>query len=263
VRVASLIIAATSVVACRAPPVIEQVDRVAHRGAPLPDDRAALLSECDRTVADGPAGPDVLRSLLAAEKLLTTTSTDGEAAWRAARAVWLMGLTATSSETESLSERCLYYADLATTHSESVSAPFYAALCMGARAQAVHMEGLALIKKMIPLGQLAVQRDPAAHHGGPHRLLGGIYLWAPSWPTSVGDPDEAIMHLEKAAELGPNWPENHLILAQAYYSDDRVEDAKTALAKMQASWDAPGAAGWRDVWQPHLDKLQKKIAKED
>lgn len=243
--------------------MIEHVDPIAHTGAALPDDREGLLAECDRTSVDGPGGPDLVRSLLAAQRLLEMTPKDGDAAWRAARAVWLIGLSATATDAGSLSERCLHYGALATANSTTAQAPFYAALCMGARAQVEHMEGLELIKQMVAAGTTAVDRDPAVQHGGPHRLLGGIYLWAPSWPTSVGDPEEAISELEKAVSIDPGWPENHLLLAQAYFSDDRVGDAKAALVRMRATWDAPHAAGWHGIWQTHLDKLEKKIAEQE
>jgi tetratricopeptide (TPR) repeat protein len=130
---------------------------------------------------------------------------------------------------------------------------------MGARALARNMEGLALIPRMLEQAESAVEKDPMVAHAGPYRLLGGIYLRAPAWPLSVGDLDEALRHLEKAAELGPSWAENHLMLAEALVEDDRKDEARAAFDKAKQLLEESSAAGWREVWRDDFDLMEKRL----
>ena len=228
----------------------------------LPEDPAALLTLSDRSAADGPAGPDLDRSLAAADRILVGNPRHGEAAWRAARALYLQ----TYGATEGLGEvtaRCMDVSAVATAYSKRAEAHYYAALCMGARAQARQIEGLDLVPRMEKAGKAALARDPAAVHGGPHRLLGGVYLWAPAWPASVGDIDLALEHFEAAVELAPQWAENHMLLAYALFEDEQYEEATEALDQAKKLLDQPTAAGWRPHWLKKISALEAKLAEQD
>ncbi|MDO8940358.1 MAG: tetratricopeptide repeat protein [Methylicorpusculum sp.] len=65
----------------------------------------------------------------------------------------------------------------------------------------------------------AVALNPDIDSGGPLRLLGMLYLKAPSWPNGIGDIDKALELLEKAAREHPDHPLNHLFYARALWAE--------------------------------------------
>lgn len=226
---------------------------------PLPEGREALLAEADSMVEKGPSGPSVTRSYRAAERCVNEYACGEEGRWRMARALYFLTLTAKSGdEAANLAQKCmkLDFGDDAPAEGH-----FYLALCMGARALARNMEGLSLIPKMVEQAEMALEKNEDIAYAGPHRLLGGIYLRAPAWPLSVGDLDEAIMHLEKAASLGPRWPENYLMLAEALIEDDRKEEARAAYERAVDLVEEPAADGWRGVWRADFEAVRKKLEK--
>ena len=75
---------------------------------------SALLEASDANAALGPAGPDLGRSLEAADAVLLRYPEHEAAAWRAARALFLMSTQATKSEVDDLAARCMDVARVAT-----------------------------------------------------------------------------------------------------------------------------------------------------
>ncbi len=215
-----------------------------------PDEVPGLLRSADAALAAGPAPPAAQRSLDAADRILAATPEHSEAAWRAARALYILSTVASEKEAAQLSARCMDISAVATRTSTHAEAFYYAALCMGARARARNLEGLALVQRMVEVAQKAIERDPLALHAGPLRLLGAIHLRAPPWPTSVGDLDEALRYLNKAVEAAPQWPENHLLLAEALATDGDRDGAQKALDRARSLWMAPHLALWRSWWAP-------------
>lgn len=223
---------------------------------PLPEGRQALLQAADEGASEGPAGPQLERSLAAVQALLALNESDGEAAWRGVRTLCFK-LMARQGEEAQLTSACMRLSSRAMAYSEGVEAPYWTALCLGMRAKANHREGLDLIPKMIKAARLALERDPAYEHAGPHRLLGGIYLRAPEWPTSVGDIELALEFLTKAVQAAPEWPENHILLAEALIDDDSVERAREHMDEAQKRLaDHPA---WRATWTKQLEELEDRI----
>lgn len=78
--------------------------------------------------------------------------------------------------------------------------------------------------------QTAVRLSPGVDDGGPLRLLGMLYLKAPSWPTGIGDGDKALGWLQKAVDQYPQHPLNHLFHAEALWEvDEKGAAARSAL----------------------------------
>ena len=44
-----------------------------------------------------------------------------------------------------------------------------------------------------------------------------------------GNGDQSVYHLEKAVRMGPDYAENHLGLAQAYYAQNNFTSARKSL----------------------------------
>ncbi len=224
--------------------------------------RGDLLEVADRGAALGPAGPDLDESLTAAQELLRRDRADGPAAWRAARALYLASVEGDPSDLDRTAARCMVAAQLSLAHDLSAESPYFAALCYGLRAQTRSRSAVGLVQKMVELGESALSRDPMIQNAGPHRLLGGVYLRAPAWPTSVGDLDSALDHLASAVELSPEWPENHLLLAEALLEDECPVEAMEALNAAKEHLSSNHVRGWRATFsQQHEQLLRQTRAK--
>ena len=225
---------------------------------PLPEGEDALLATSDEVF--GPEPAHLVRSLRCANAVLAVDPAHEGAAWRAARALYYLSERASAQdEAARLAARCMDISAVAMKAGTSAAGFYYGALCMGARAQTRSLEAIGLLPQMVAAARTALALDPTVVHAGPHRLLGGIFLRAPAWPTSVGDIDEALTQLDKAAALAPDWPENHLLLAEALEADDRRDEARAALERAEALMDAPKMRAWAALWAPDVDKLHDKL----
>ena len=100
-------------------------------------------------------------------------------------------------------------------------------------------------------------------HAGPWRIQGQIFTKLPETggrPDSLTrDLDKALTYLRRAVELAPDYPENHIALAEALYKEGEPDAALVELeiAKQKApQWS--GDAGYPE-WKKTIAKLTKKI----
>jgi hypothetical protein len=107
----------------------------------------------------------------------------------------------------------------------------------------------------------ALALSPDIDGGGPLRILGMLYLKAPAWPNGIGDHDQALELLEKAAKTHPEHPLNHLFYAQALW------DEGDAVAQMQAKAEFKlgeqllhsGAWGYsKQPWQQEFNDFRQE-----
>lgn len=129
-----------------------------------------------------------------------------------------------------------------------------------------------LIKAIGNVGKLrgslekAIEKIPAYDDGGAYRVLGQLYLQAPSWPASIGDPDTAVELLEKAIEVAPEHPLNQLFLADAIWESegrDAIDEAREHFDTAQELFAKNEWQSVRGQWQVLIDKLTKKLAVKD
>jgi len=123
------------------------------------------------------------------------------------------------------------------------------------------------VKQMIDDCEKVIKLDPKYDHGGAYRILGQIYT---KLPQSVGRPDSVVRDLDKAEEylrkamrIDPDYPENHLYLAETLFEKEKFAEATAELAA--ASDLSPR---WRldkshDTWQSSIKELQRKITKKN
>jgi tetratricopeptide (TPR) repeat protein len=143
-------------------------------------------------------------------------------------------------------------------------AHYYLALNLGESARAKKLGALKLLHEMEHELLKAAELDPAFDYGGPDRALGLLYLKAPPWPASVGNRNKARARLEAAVELSPDYPDNHLSLAEAYAQWGEVKNLERELSlldlllpKAHARFAGENwAADWAD-WEERLQKLHK------
>lgn len=101
----------------------------------------------------------------------------------------------------------------------------YLAVCTGLLAKHQPRQAGELMKSVIAAAERSAKIDPRFATGEARRVLGAIYIYAPPWPSGVGDLDEAIDVLEQLAKDFPKEPMNLFYLAEAYRKADQRSDA--------------------------------------
>ncbi len=185
----------------------------------------------------------------------------------AARAfVWLASFAASQDDRVNFSKEGLKYTSTALKlKPEGPEALYYHAVLSGRLADNDRSYGLDAVgiierncKKVIELG---VDVD----HGGAHRAYGALLIKAPGPPTSIGSLRNGRKQLEQALEKAPDWPENHLYMAELEFKwakdRDRPEEARKARRRLQQHLLGPDARAPQDVqheftqWQQEARKL--------
>lgn len=91
------------------------------------------------------------------------------------------------------------------------------------------MASLASIDPMKKSMEIVLKENETFFFAGPHRALGRLYHQAPGWPISIGNKTKALEHLERAVELGPEFFNNRLFLAELYIDIGKKQKAKDHL----------------------------------
>jgi tetratricopeptide (TPR) repeat protein len=146
------------------------------------------------------------------------------------------------------------------------AAHYYMGLNMGQLAQSEAIHGLKLVREMEHEWQTAIELDPRFDSAGPERNLGLLYRDAPGWPLSIGNRHKAQEHLQNAASLAPDDPENILNLAESYLKWGDQPDARDELAALDALWpkaqkNLTGETWERDWydWSKRRDVVRQKL----
>lgn len=154
----------------------------------------------------------------AAEKAWSQNSTNYEANIAVARTVFdLAEFAKENKDRERLAHIGIRAARAAIdTSRERVEGHYYLAMNLGQLARTKMLSALKILDEMEAEWIASRAIDPKYDYAGPDRSLGILYLEAPGWPTSVGNKNKARIHLERAATLAPNCPENLISLMEAY-----------------------------------------------
>jgi tetratricopeptide (TPR) repeat protein len=98
----------------------------------------------------------------------------------------------------------------------------------------------------------AAELDPHLDHAGPARCLGLLYRDAPGWPLSIGSKHKSREWFDRAAKLSPDYPENHLNLAESHLRWHQRDEAAAAFKKLDAVWPAAQTnltgVAWEKSW---------------
>ena len=158
--------------------------------------------------------------------------------------------------------------ELLARHPKTAAAHYYLAMNLGQLARTKTLGALKLVDEMEIEFKAALALDPHLDHAGPDRNLGQLYFQAPGWPASVGSHSKARKHLERAAELAPDFPENRLSLAEAYLKWREKKLLAQELAGLEKIW-LPAKTNltgidWENAWldwQQRRQKLKQDSAK--
>ena len=115
---------------------------------------------------------------------------------------------------------------------DSAISYFFRALCRGKQGEIQGIwSSLGIIEPFEEDMKKALELDPIIQNGGPNRALGKLYLELPFFLG--GSTSQAIDHLKESVRLGPDHAENHLGLAEAYYSKNNFTSARKSLSTLQ------------------------------
>ena len=228
----------------------------------------------DRSFAadNQPADPVALRAhaqqaLTVAQKRYETEPTNSVAAWQMGRACFeLVTLLPSPKEMEKIiNEGITACRRSVALDPKSAAAHYYLAITVGKLADLKrNLAAYGMVKEVEREFHKARELDERFCYAGPDRCLGELYFKAPSWPLSVGSRSKARKHLERAAELAPDFPENRLLLAEAYLKWHDKKPLASELRALEQLWPAARtnfagvdwAVDWND-WQPRFAQLRE------
>jgi tetratricopeptide (TPR) repeat protein len=194
---------------------------------------------------------------------------DPVAAWQFARACFdRADFASNDNQRASLANRGIDVCRQVLARDPKVAAAhYYLAMNLGQLARTKTLGALKLVKEMEVEFKAAIELNDHLDFGGPSRSLGMLYRDAPGWPTSIGSKRKARMYLEQAAKIAPNFPENHMVLAESYLKWRDLDAAKQELDTVDKLWpDAQKSftgelweRDWAD-WTERHDAVQKKLS---
>jgi len=181
--------------------------------------------------------------------------TNSLAAWKFAQACFrLADFSTNGAQRAALAEEGIAASRQAIRFApDSAAAHFYLGVNLGQLARTKLFTALGLLDDMEAAWIKSIALDPTFEHAAAHRSLGLLYLDAPGWPLSLGSRTKAQRHLQKAAELVPDYPENQICLLEARLRWGEAKAIQSQFAAMETTLKAARAkfAGeaWRHDWE--------------
>ena len=193
----------------------------------LASQETGLIKELDHNYSLAKSTDDLYTLEALVKKSLKTFPESDKLFWRLGRVYFKLGETFTS-ESKKIYFFSLCMAQTKKTieiNSQSANGYFYNGLCSGTLGQTQGIwSSLGIIEPFKKDMETAINLDPSIEEGGPHRALGNLYL---KLPFALGrDLERSIAHFQKAIQLGSEFGENYLGLAEAY-----IENGDFILAK--------------------------------
>ncbi|MBC8097372.1 MAG: hypothetical protein H7Y43_16325 [Akkermansiaceae bacterium] len=190
-----------------------------------------------------------------------------EAAWQFARACFDLGEFAPNdSDRAEVAEMGIAVAKpLVTRQPRLAEAHYYLAMNLGQLARTKSLGALRLVDQMETEFLAAAKLNEKLDHAGPDRNLGTLYLEAPSF-GSIGSRSKARQHLRRAVQIAPDYPENRLILTEAYSRWNEQTLAAREFKLLTEGWDLARqkftgeewGSNWID-WEKRFQKLKTKF----
>jgi tetratricopeptide (TPR) repeat protein len=150
---------------------------------------------------------------------------------------------------------------------KSAPAHYYLGMNLGQLARTELLGALALVREMEGEFKTAESLDEHFDYAGTSHNLGLLYRDAPGWPASIGNKRKARDWLERAVKLAPDYPENHLTLAESYLQWDDAGRAKLELNALDSVWSKAQTnftgEAWEqswDSWSTRRDDARRKLA---
>jgi len=227
----------------------------------LASQETGLIKELDHNYSLAKSTDDLYTLEALVKKSLKTFPESDELFWRLGRVYFKLGETFTS-ESEKIYFFSLCMAQTKKTieiNSQSANGYFYNGLCSGTLGQTQGIwSSLGIIEPFKKDMETAINLDPSIEEGGPHRALGNLYLKLPY--VLGGDLERSIGHFQKAIQLGSEFGENYLGLAEAYIENGDFVLAKgilhTLLNMKLSSQKEESVLEWKTQALDFLGKIQ-------
>ena len=219
-----------------------------------------IASEGDVATAD-------LQAFHQAEAEFQRQPKDSQAAWHFGRACYdLADFATNNAQRAEVATRGIDACRQLIAH-EPTSAPghYYLALNLGQLARTRDLGALKLVDNMESEFSRAVELDATFDYAGPERSLGLLYRDAPSI-LSIGSRSKSRQHLQRAIQLAPGFPENHLILVESCLKWGDRSGASRGLKAADEIWTKARAdlagpawtASWTE-WDTRREKARTKL----
>ncbi len=205
---------------------------------------------------------------LRARNQLRLDANNATNAWRFARAAFDFAefSTNTTERADIAGQGIAASRSLVAREPKMAAGHYYLAMNLGQLARTQFLGALRLVREMEHEFLAAAALDARLDYAGPERSLGLLYAEAPGWPVSIGSERKARPHAERAVQLAPEFPENHLDLIEAYLKWGEPEAAKKQLGSLEAHWPAarkkftgdPWAQRWED-WTARRAAARKQL----
>lgn len=158
--------------------------------------------------------------------------------WKAARTcAWLAEYSPDDVERERMAKTGITYANTALKlQPDGREGLFYHAVLAGFLGDLDNSYGLDAVKKIEESMTKLIEADFDIAGGGPWRVYGVLQIRAPGPPVSVGSLRNGRKNLQLALDKAPEWPENHLYMAEAEFmwakERDKPEFAQQAKDRL-------------------------------
>jgi len=230
---------------------------------------APFLSAADAAVPAPPqaaAGAEsnrVQRAYIEAKEAFTRDATNSETAWHFAHACFKRAdFTTTDAQRAAFAEQGIAASRRAIElSSNSAAAYFYLGANLGQLARTKLFTALGLLDEMEAAWEKSIALDAKFNHASADRSLGLLYLDAPGWPLSLGSRSKARIHLKKAAERVPEYPENLLCWLEVQVRWGQTKAVKTQLAAVEARLQSARTNFTGETWAPDWEDWEARWKK--
>jgi hypothetical protein len=130
-----------------------------------------------------------------------------------------------------------------------VEGHYYLAALLGRQAERATVGALDAIPRILAEAERSAELDRTYDNCGPLVALGMLYVAAPPWPQSIGDPEQGIDYLREAVACS-DYPVNRIVLAESLLDQGELDEPRTLLRWVL---DQPPAGDWAvagNRWRP-------------
>lgn len=142
---------------------------------------------------------------------------------------------------------------------DRVEGHYYVAAVLGRVAERATVGALEMIPQIQAAAERSVEIDRTYDNCGPLVALGMLYIAAPPWPQSIGDPETGIEYLREAVACS-DYPVNRIMLAEALLDQGEFEEARDLLRWVlsrppEGDWGVAGNK-WRPIARELLERAE-------
>ena len=142
---------------------------------------------------------------------------------------------------------------------DRVEGHYYLAALMGRLAERSPVGALDMIPEIMAEAERSMELDRTYDRCGPILAVGMLYIAAPPWPQSIGDPETGIEYLREARECN-DYPTTLIMLAEALLEQGEYVEARElvreALGRPPVGDWAIEGNHWRPIAREILERAE-------